>query len=128
MVTEELANATLDDVIHSAIHLNTEDGDAPELSAVQKLQSIFGAGAAPLAAHLVLLGVARGFDHGLVHATPGTDRTDILASALRRVHTKEEFGDCVEDGEPYPCPTIRAIDLVAGPVAQDSDVAEETVT
>jgi hypothetical protein len=30
--------------------------------------------------------------------------------ALRRIHTAEQFGDCVEDGDPYPCATIRILD------------------
>lgn len=29
---------------------------------------------------------------------------------IRRVHQVETFGDCVEDGEPYPCRTIRILD------------------
>jgi hypothetical protein len=29
---------------------------------------------------------------------------------LRKVHEREQFGDCVEDGEPYPCATIRILD------------------
>lgn len=30
--------------------------------------------------------------------------------ALRKLHAKEEFNDCVEDGEPYPCKTIQILD------------------
>lgn len=30
--------------------------------------------------------------------------------ALREIHAREEFGDCIEDGEPYPCKTIRVLD------------------
>lgn len=30
--------------------------------------------------------------------------------AIRMIHTEEMFGDCVEDGEPYPCKTIRVLD------------------
>jgi len=28
------------------------------------------------------------------------------------VHQKEIFGDCVEDGEQYPCKTVRILDWV----------------
>lgn len=31
--------------------------------------------------------------------------------AIRMLHTKEDFGDCVEDGDPWPCKTIRVLDF-----------------
>ena len=34
--------------------------------------------------------------------------------AIRQVHAVEMFGDCVEDGEQYPCKTIRILDWVPG--------------
>lgn len=37
---------------------------------------------------------------------------EIMASrlaAIRRVHLREQFGDCVEDGEPFPCQTVRIL-------------------
>jgi hypothetical protein len=30
--------------------------------------------------------------------------------AVRMLHQKEMFGDCVEDGDPWPCKTIRVLD------------------
>ena len=33
-------------------------------------------------------------------------------AAIRLVHQKEIFGDCVEDGEQYPCKTVRILDWV----------------
>lgn len=30
--------------------------------------------------------------------------------AIRMLHDKEMFGDCVEDGEVYPCKTIQVLD------------------
>jgi hypothetical protein len=38
------------------------------------------------------------------------DRALAINTALRRVHTEEQFGDCVEDGDPYPCQTIQLLD------------------
>lgn len=35
---------------------------------------------------------------------------DLRFAAIRLLHSVEEFGDCVEDGEPYPCKTIRILD------------------
>jgi hypothetical protein len=32
-------------------------------------------------------------------------------STLRVIHAREEFGDCVEDGDPFPCRTIRLLDM-----------------
>ena len=32
--------------------------------------------------------------------------------AVRMIHQKEQFGDCVEDGERFPCKTIRVLDWV----------------
>lgn len=44
-------------------------------------------------------------------------------AALRVVHAKEEFGDCVEDGEPFPCKTIRVLDFT--PSTDTEGVADE---
>ena len=32
--------------------------------------------------------------------------------AVRMIHQKEQFGDCVEDGERFPCKTIQVLDWV----------------
>ena len=32
--------------------------------------------------------------------------------AVRMIHQKEQIGDCVEDGERFPCKTIRVLDWV----------------
>jgi len=41
---------------------------------------------------------------------PLVDELLIMRYKLSQIllgHSKEMFGDCVEDGEPYPCPTVR---------------------
>ena len=119
-ITEDQANDILDDVVHSLIVLKEEDGTSIEMTVTEKLTKVFGS-SAPLVAQLVLTGALRGFEYGFVSATPTSDRTDILAAALRTVHVKEMFGDCEEDGEHYPCRTIRALDLVAGKPAVEPD-------
>lgn len=51
-------------------------------------------------------------------------------AALRLVHAKEEFGDCVEDGEPFPCKTIRILDFIpsAEPVVGVGNQCEKRAT
>ena len=124
VITEAQANTVLDDVIDSIIQVRTEDGAEVEVPAIEKLKRTFG-DAAPLVARMVMLGTMRGFDLGLVEATPGSDRTDILAAELRRVHAKEQFGDCVEDGEVWPCQTVKMLNLVAGAPEPEEPLAEE---
>ena len=118
-IDEEKANEILDDVVQSVIELNDEDGSPIEIGTPAKLSQVFGP-SAPVVAQMILFGALRGFDLGLVEATPGSDRADILASSLRRVHTKEQFGDCVEDGEHFPCRTVRVLDLVTGSAAGEA--------
>lgn len=36
---------------------------------------------------------------------------DQLLEALLKLHAEEQFGDCVEDGEVYPCKTVKLIQL-----------------
>lgn len=31
-------------------------------------------------------------------------------AAIRTLHEREQFGDCVEDGEAFPCKTVRILD------------------
>jgi hypothetical protein len=38
---------------------------------------------------------------------------EMREAGIRALHTKEQFGDCVEDGEEYPCPTIKVLDYNA---------------
>lgn len=122
-ISEEKANEVLDDVVHSVIALRDDQGDDLALPTAEKLAKVFGS-ASPLVAQLILLGALRGFELGVVEATPGSDRADILVAALRRVHVQEMFGDCVEDGEVFPCATARMLNLVAGtpagPTAEDT--------
>lgn len=33
------------------------------------------------------------------------------ARTVRAIHAREMFGDCVEDGQPFPCRTIRTLDI-----------------
>lgn len=40
------------------------------------------------------------------------DEIELMRSrerAIRTLHAKEMFGDCVEDGDPFPCHTIRVL-------------------
>jgi hypothetical protein len=34
-----------------------------------------------------------------------------FVETLRIIHAREEYGDCVEDGDPYPCRTIRLLEM-----------------
>lgn len=121
MLSEDKANAILEDIAHSTLHFATPEGEEIDMSATRKMQHAFG-DAAPLVARLIMLGAMRGFDVGFIEATPGSDRTDILSAELRRVHAKEQFGDCVEDGERYPCQTVRMLDLVTGTVIDEAEL------
>jgi hypothetical protein len=125
-ISAEQANGVLDDIVQSVLDLREEDGSDIVLSTVDKLKRVFGPGAQTVA-QLVMLGAVRGYDLGLVEQRPVGDRTDIVIAALRRVHTPEAFGDCVEDGEHFPCKTARILNLVAGTPALDEEVpaAEE---
>ena len=43
------------------------------------------------------------------------DRATIIIAqqklaAIRTIHRREEFGDCVEDGELFPCRTVQVLD------------------
>lgn len=52
-----------------------------------------------------------GADRELIFAADGfVDRALTINAALRAVHVEEQFGDCVEDGDPYPCQTIQLLD------------------
>jgi len=122
-LTEKQANDLLDGVVADAIIIRDEQNQDALLGALEKLQAVFG-DAAQMAARLMFLSAVRGFELGVVEQTPGSDRTDILVAALRKVHQPEMFGDCVEDGEHYPCRTARALNLVAGsdPHAKSDDL------
>lgn len=89
-------------------------------SARDRLEAIFP-GAADGLLTLVAAAVSAGYDAGQAAQAPADDRITMLASALRHVHVKEMFGDCTEDGDPYPCRTIRALDIVAGPAETAAD-------
>lgn len=113
MLTEEAGNSILDTVAETLLPMRNEDGDWVDLPTSQRLMTVFG----PLAEtvmRMVYLAAAAGHDTGLLAVTPTGERTDILAAGLRRVHTADMFGDCVEDGDHYPCKTARILDLVAG--------------
>lgn len=51
---------------------------------------------------------------GYTSRAPIQPREELLATALRSIHRPEMFGDCTEDGDPFPCRTIRALDIVIG--------------
>lgn len=58
--------------------------------------------------------VAAGYAAGQASRGPATPRLTMLADALRAQHQREQFGDCTEDGDPFPCRTIRALNIVVG--------------
>lgn len=113
MLTEEAGNSILDTIAETMLPMKNEAGDWVDLPTNQRLSAAFG----PLAetvARMIFLAAVSGHDAGLLAVTPSGERTDILAAGLRRVHTADVFGDCVEDGDHYPCKTARILDLVAG--------------
>lgn len=59
--------------------------------------------------------VAAGYAAGQASREPVEPRLAMLAATLRAQHQREQFGDCTEDGDPFPCRTIRAIDIIVGP-------------
>lgn len=65
--------------------------------------------------------VASGYAAGMAAREPVTPRLTMLAGALRSQHRREMFGDCTEDGDAYPCRTIRALNITVGP-AEDEPV------
>lgn len=74
--------------------------------------------------NLLAAAVATGYSHGQAMRAPADDRLTLLGNALRSTHQAEMFGDCTEDGGPFPCRTIRALDIVAGPVGAQPDEVE----
>lgn len=69
--------------------------------------------------------VSAGYIAGQASKEPATDRLTLLADTIRATHEREQFGDCVEDGERFPCRTLRAVNIVVGPAqpAPFDDVA-----
>lgn len=112
-ITEAQANGILDDIVQTVVQPRDEQGADIVQDTNTKLKGMFGE-FAPVVAQMILLSALRGFEVGLVEQLPVGDRTDIVVSALRRVHKPEIFGDCVEDGESYPCKTARVLNLVSG--------------
>jgi hypothetical protein len=97
-----------------AAHVVTEAIPGSDGPAAGRLDAVApGNGEALL--HLLAAAVATGYARGQAAQAPADDRVTLLANALRGVHQKEVFGDCTEDGDPFPCRTIRALDIVAGP-------------
>lgn len=45
-------------------------------------------------------------------------------TAIRNLHEKELFGDCVEDGETFPCKTVRILDWEPTDAAETTEVSE----
>ncbi|MBN9214165.1 MAG: hypothetical protein J0J04_04995 [Microbacterium sp.] len=70
--------------------------------------------------------VSAGYAAGQASRAPITDRLELLAGALRATHLREMFGDCTEDGDHYPCRTIRALNITVGapdePVVTADDI------
>jgi hypothetical protein len=76
-------------------------------------------GHSDLLLHLFAGAVAVGYSAGQAAQAPPDDRLTIVVRALRGMHVREMFGDCTEDGDPYPCRTVRALDIVSGPDEPD---------
>lgn len=51
---------------------------------------------------------------------------DWVGSTLRKRHVKEMFGDCVEDGQRYPCFTIQVLNVAAGARVRAAEAALAT--
>jgi hypothetical protein len=45
----------------------------------------------------------------------------VAEKAVRALHQQEQFGDCVEDGQRFPCSTIRVMDYASTQVQHESD-------
>lgn len=63
---------------------------------------------------LLLMAAAAGYAAGHASKAPADERVTLLANALRATHQEEMFGDCTEDGDHFPCRTIRAVNIVVG--------------
>ncbi|SDH33510.1 hypothetical protein [Microbacterium sp. 77mftsu3.1] len=113
VMTEQEANSYLDSAVDTIIQLQDEHGQSLELTAKEKLRRVFG-DVAPLVAHIAMFTAVHAFEAGQLSVAASTDRTDILVNALRKVHVPEMYGDCVSDGDVYPCTTARALNLVQG--------------
>ena len=72
---------------------------------------------------LIASAIATGYAAGQAAQAPSDDRLTLLVRALRGIHQKEIYGDCVEDGDIYPCKTVRALNIVAGLPDDESDAA-----
>ncbi|WP_433673786.1 hypothetical protein [Microbacterium gorillae] len=70
---------------------------------------------------LIASAIATGYAAGQAAQAPSDDRLTLLVRALRGIHQKEIYGDCVEDGDVFPCKTVRAMNIIAGPAADESD-------
>ena len=52
----------------------------------------------------------------------------IIDQSMRKFHVVETFGDCVEDGQHFPCQTIKLLNLVAKHRGLTEDQVEESRT
>lgn len=94
--------------------------------AIDKLNAALGNGQAIAA--MITLGALTGYAAGYSSKTPAQPREVLLAASLRAIHTDDGFGDCREDGDPFPCQTIRAVDITMGtpePVIAEDDFGGE---
>lgn len=95
--------------------IDLEGSDKPG-TPVEVLDAATGGSGGPMFA-LVLMAASEGFAAGHITQAPTDSRLDILGNTLRQVHRKEIFSYCVEDGDPYPCRTIRALDITGAGTA-----------
>lgn len=115
LLDQTRANAILEDVVASTIKVQRDDESSDkEMDAVATLLAAFGEAAAPVVSHLIFRAMVAGHELGAMDAAGQSDRADLLISALRKVHQPEQFNDCVEDGDHYPCKTARVLNLVGG--------------
>lgn len=103
------AHQIAQDLVLSTIQL--EDGR--NLTATERLDAISGGNGEALLG-LLTIGVATGWAAGHAAQAPTDDRAALLANAIRGMHQQEMFGDCTEDGDAFPCRSIRAVNIVVG--------------
>lgn len=107
-LTTAHAEAIISDILASAV-----DGAPADATTDSILDAISGGNGHGI--HMLLLmAAAGGFTAGWASQAPVEGRTMLLANTLRATHRPEMFGDCTEDGDHFPCRTIRAVNIVVG--------------
>lgn len=56
--------------------------------------------------------------HGGLEGSNASDaRTTAALNAIALIHQREQFGDCVDDGDPWPCKTMQVLAWLVSDVA-----------